>query len=371
MDEPTPSKKICWPVLLFIAGYHLFLALSLPLYFLSHSPTAGLIGWTVALVFLSGLAISMGYHRLYAHTTYKVHPAVEAVLLFFGSLATQGSVLRWANDHRLHHAFVDTEKDPYSVKKGLLHAHILWMFYKTKEIDPKVVSDLKRSKMVAFQDKHYVFCMLAANVIAFLFVGWMTHDFLGAFIFAWWVRMFALHHTTWCINSLAHYWGTRFYSQEHSAVDNYLISLLTYGEGYHNYHHVFANDYRNGIRWYHFDPAKWLIWTLHKCGLAHQLKRVNNERIVRQLLQHHRDQILEKIKASFYHQKDLLAAKITLVCDQLSSQLARKQALLEQYRQGHKELISEIRSVKKTIKNDWKEWRAAVKLVSKSVPLNF
>jgi stearoyl-CoA desaturase (Delta-9 desaturase) len=371
MEHSTIRKKICWPVFLFIAGYHLFLAIALPLYFMSHTPSGSLIGWTVALVFMSGLAITSGYHRLYSHNTYKTHPAVEAVLLFFGSLATQGSVLRWANDHRLHHAFVDTDKDPYSVKKGLLHAHILWMLFKTQEIDPKVVSDLKRSKMLVFQDKHYVFCMIAANVLAFLFVGWMVGDFLGAFIFAWWVRLFALHHTTWCINSLAHYWGTRFYSQEESAVDNYLISLLTYGEGYHNYHHTFANDYRNGIRWYHFDPAKWLIWTLHKCGLAYQLKRVNNDRIVRQLLLNHRDQILEKVKASFYHQKDLMAAKITEVCDQLSAQLARKQALIEQYRKGHKELISEIRSVKKNIKNDWKEWRAAVKLVSKSVPLKF
>ena len=371
MDHSIHPKKICWPVLLFIAGYHLFLAISLPIYFISHTPSGSLIGWTFALVFLSGLAITAGYHRLYSHSTYKAHPAVEAVLLFFGSLATQGSVLRWSNDHRLHHAFVDTEKDPYSVKTGLLHAHILWMLFKTKEIDPKVVSDLKRNKMLVFQDKHYVFCMVASNIIAFLFVGWIVGDFLGAFIFAWWVRMFILHHTTWCINSIAHYWGTQFYSQEHSAVDNYLISLLTYGEGYHNYHHTFANDYRNGIRWYHFDPAKWLIWTLHKFGLATQLKRVNNERIVRQLLVHHRDQILEKIKASYYQHKDMMAAKITQICDQLSDQLARKQALLEQYRQGHKELISEIRDVKKKIKNDWKEWRAAVKLVSKSVPLKF
>lgn len=369
MEPSSNSKKICWPVFLFIIGYHLFLAISLPIYFIYHTPSASLIGWTLGLVFLSGLAITTGYHRLYSHSTYKTHPVVEAVLLFFGSLATQGSALRWSNDHRLHHAFVDTEKDPYSVKKGLLHAHVLWMLFKTDPIDPKVVADLKRSKMLVFQDKHYVFCMLATNILASLFVGWLIGDYLGAFLFAWWVRLLLLHHSTWCINSIAHYWGTKYYSQEHSAVDNYLISLLTYGEGYHNYHHTFANDYRNGIRWYHFDPAKWLIWTLHKCGLAYQLKRVSNDRIVRQLLIHHRDQILEKMKVSFYQQKEIMAAKITAICDQLTSELIRKQALLEQYRQGQKELISEIREVKKKIKNAWKEWRAAVKLVSKSVPL--
>lgn len=362
-------KRICWPVFLFIAGYHLFLIFALPIYFMHHPfPPLSLIGWTFALVFLSGLAITSGYHRLYSHGSYKTHPVIEAIFLFFASLATQGSALRWCNDHRLHHAFVDTEKDPYSVTKGMLHAHVLWMFYKSKEIDPKVVSDLMRSKMLRFQNKYYVFCMLATNVIAFLAVGWMVGDFLSAFLFAWWVRLLCLHHTTWCINSLAHYWGTKFYSQEHSAVDNYLISLLTYGEGYHNYHHTFSNDYRNGIRWYHFDPAKWLIWTLHKLGLAYHLKQIHNDRIVRQLLLHHKDQILEKIKTSLSHQKDLMAAKITLICDHLSEQLVRKQALLERYREGQKELLSDIRDLKRNIKDDWKKWRATVKLVTKSIP---
>jgi stearoyl-CoA desaturase (delta-9 desaturase) len=371
MEQAATRKKICWPVFLFIGGYHLFLAIALPFYFMAHTPSGALIGWSAALVFLSGLAITSGYHRLYSHSTYKTNPIIEAILLFFGSIATQGSALRWSNDHRLHHAFVDTEKDPYSVKKGLLFAHILWMFFKTDPIDPKVVADLKRSKMLVFQDKHYVFCMIASNVFAFLFVGWMVGDYLGAFIFAWWVRLFFLHHTTWCINSLAHYWGTKFYSQEHTAVDNYLISLLTYGEGYHNYHHTFAHDYRNGIHWYHFDPAKWLIWTLHKLGLAYGLKRVNNDRIVRQLLTQHRDQILERMKTSFYQQKDAMSAKITEICDNLSEQIAQKQLLVERYRKGQKELFGEIQAVKKKIKNDWKEWRATVKLVGESVSLEF
>jgi len=354
-----------------MAGYHLFLAIALPIYFISHVPSGALIGWTLALVFVSGLAITSGYHRLYSHTSYKAHPAVEAVLLFFASLATQGSALRWCNDHRLHHAFVDTDKDPYSVKKGLFHAHMLWMFFKSNEIDPKVVADLKRNRWLEFQNKHYVLCMLASNTIVFLAVGWLLGDYFGAFLFVWWVRLLLLHHTTWCINSLAHYWGTKFYSQEHSAVDNYLISLLTYGEGYHNYHHTFSNDYRNGVRWYHFDPAKWLIWTLHKCGLAYNLKRINNERIARQLLIHHRDQILDKMRISFHYQKDAMAEGITRICDRLSELLARKQTLLENYRKGQKELIAEIRDVKKRIKSDWKEWRAAVKLVSKTIPLEF
>ena len=122
-----------------------------------------------------------------------------------------------------------------------------------------------------------------------------------------------LHHFTWFINSLAHYWGHQNYSTEHSAVDNYIICLLTFGEGYHNYHHTFAYDYRNGIRWYHFDPTKWLIWMLHKLGLARDLKVVNNARIAEQMIKEGCDDIgchHEKFVKAVLEYKDLIAHKI-------------------------------------------------------------
>src|SRR5206468_2641426 len=142
--------------------------------------------------------------------------------------------------------------------------------------DPKVVPDLMKNRLVMFQDRFIGTWMILSNAIAFLLVGWLLNDFLGAFVISLWTRLFTLHHFTWFINSLAHTWGDKPFSQEQSAVDNYIISLLTFGEGYHNYHHTFANDYRNGIRWYHFDPTKWLIWSLHKLGLAFDLKRMNS-----------------------------------------------------------------------------------------------
>jgi len=364
------TRKICWPVFLYIVGYHVFLLIALPLYFWHHSPSAGLIAVSAALVFISGIAITAGYHRLYSHCCYKTHPVIETVLLFFASLATQGSALRWANDHRLHHAYVDTDKDPYTVKRGLGHAHVLWMFFKTAEIDPKVIADLSRKKMLVFQHKYYPYCMLATNILVFLFVGWIFNDYLGAFLFSWWVRLFFLHHTTWCINSLAHYWGTQMYSQEHSAVDNYLISLLTYGEGYHNYHHTFAYDYRNGIKWYHFDPAKWMIWTLNKMGLAYDLKKVNNYRIARQLLLEHKDLLIQSLKDSFITQKESWEAKVTEISKNLSEKLSDIQALIERYKANKdRELSTKIRSIKKSLKNDWKQWRQIVKSISKEAPL--
>lgn len=362
------KKKISWPVFLYIAGYHLFLLIALPLYFSAYTPSLSLILTTVALVFISGIAITAGYHRLYSHNCYKTHPVVEAILLFFASLATQGSALRWCHDHRLHHAHIDTDQDPYSVQKGFWHAHIFWMFYKTQPIDPKVVSDLMRNRMLVFQHRYYVFCMLASNISVFLLSGWLLQDYLGAFLFTWWVRLFCLHHTTWCINSLAHYWGTQSYSQEHSAVDNYIISLLTYGEGYHNYHHTFAYDYRNGIRWYHFDPTKWLIWTLHKLGLASDLKTVNNYRIARQMVLEHKNQLLEKIKKSYISHKEILEGKLNQIAENLTERLTQMQSLLEKAKKiprKDRELIAQIRARKKALKENWKEWKQIVKAISK------
>ncbi|MBU6384008.1 MAG: fatty acid desaturase [Verrucomicrobia bacterium] len=348
-------KKIAWAPFLYIIGYHLFLAIALPIYFMSHTPSWGLVATTLSLVFISGLAVTAGYHRCYSHSCYKMHPAVDAVLLFFATLATQGSALRWTHDHRLHHAHVDTDKDPYSVKKGLLYAHILWMFKKSVPIDSKVISDLSRRSMLIFQHKYYPVLMVVANVMTFLTVGWLFNDYLGAFLFAWWVRTLLLHHTTWCINSLAHFWGTRDYSQEHSAVDNYLISLLTYGEGYHNYHHTFAYDYRNGIRWYHFDPTKWLIWTLYKLGLASDLKTVNNYRIARHLLLQHKDELVQKLKESAAVQK------VQEVADRLSTTLAQLQSMLDPV---------QIRAAKKSLREDWREWRHILKTLRKESLLN-
>src|SRR3990167_5326845 len=209
-------RKIDLPPTLFIIGYHLFLIISLPIYFSFFTLSTKLLVTTLILVFISGLSITAGYHRLFSHSCYKAHPIAQFIFLFFGSLATQGSVIQWCHDHRLHHAFIDSEKDPYSIKKGFWYAHILWMFFQTNPIDPKIVADLFRNRLLVFQHKHYLFCMLFSNIITVIIVGWFFDDYLGAFLFAWWVRLFLLHHTTWFINSLAHTWGHKNYSQEHS-----------------------------------------------------------------------------------------------------------------------------------------------------------
>lgn len=350
------SDQIQWENILFILGYHLFLLIALPIYFYSgHSPSTSLIATMFAIVFASGIAVTAGYHRLFSHLAYKANPVVEATFLFFASVATQGSALQWCHDHRLHHAFVDTDKDPYSIKKGFWHAHLFWMFHKMRPIDPKVVSDLMRSPMIVFQHKHYTFCMLTSNLFVFLTVGWLMNDYLGAFLFAWWVRLFVNHHTTWSINSLAHTWGSHRYSEEHSAVDNYLISLLTYGEGYHNYHHTFAQDYRNGIRWYHFDPTKWLIWILSKLGLTRDLKKVNDFRIAKQLISEHKEKLVERLRITLDFD---LEKRVAEKADKLLERLNNLQSLYEKYKTVPRD---QIRQAKKAWQEDWKQWKQLIR----------
>lgn len=366
-------KNFNWGPALYILGYHLLLLISLPIYFFYFSPSWQIITTSVVLLYLTGLSVTAGYHRLYSHSTYKVHPVVEAILLFFATMATQGSVLRWAFDHRLHHAFVDTDRDPYSIKKGFWYAHFLWLLEKPKEIEDKTVADLLKKPLIRFQHRFYAPLMLLTNGLTSLFLGWCFGDYLGAFLFVWFVRLFFLHHFTWFINSLAHTWGARTFCQELSAVDNYLISLLTFGEGYHNYHHTFGYDYRNGIRWYHFDPTKWLIWTLSKLGLASRLRKNHHHFIEKRLISERKQLLLEKIQSSLSDHKKIWEEKVITLTESMLDKLQEFKQVKEHYLQlkrskaREKKALSELSHQIKTIKNGLKAEYKHCKVLSHQI----
>ena len=350
---------------LFIIGYHLLLLAVLPFYFMHYVPSWTLASISFGLLYITGLAVTAGYHRLFSHRTYKAHPAFEAVLIFFATMATQGSALRWAYEHRNHHAFVDTDRDPYSIKKGFWYAHFLWLFEKPKPIDEKVVADLMRKPLLRFQDRYYPYLMIATNVLAVGLLGWALNDYVGAFVIGWLLRMFLLHHFTWFINSLAHTWGARPFCQEQSAVDNYVICLLTFGEGYHNYHHTFAHDYRNGIRWYHFDPTKWLIWTMSKLGLVQNLKRVQHYSVQEKLLIDRKRLLLEKLHSSYTGCKAHMEENIETLAARLLNHLRQGQQLTMHYQglkaKGQKteylrELELQLKEWKKGFSRECRQW---------------
>lgn len=349
---------------LFLIIYQSLLLISLPFYFYFFQATwiMGLV--TLVLLYLTGLSITAGYHRYYSHRSYRTGSAVEAVLLFFGSMACQGSALRWSFDHRIHHAHVDTDEDPYSIKKGFWYAHCLWILEKPRKIEEKVVSDLMKNKLVMFQHKYYRTCMIGSNVLSTLFFGWLLNDYAGAFFLSCFLRLFLLHHFTWFINSLAHMWGEKPFCQELSAVDNYFLSVLTFGEGYHNYHHTFANDYRNGIRWYHFDPTKWLIWTLYKCGLVYHLRKMDKLTIEKKIVLESRNAILERIQGVCSSKKDEIENAIQQLSESMVAKITHFNKMKEEYlslkqagcRDSLRQLKQEMRRIKKSLRHDWKEW---------------
>lgn len=371
-------KEFNWGSALFLILYQIVLLATLPFYFTYSFPTLSMGLTTVVLLYLTGFSITGGYHRYYSHRSYKTNPIVETVLLFFASMSIQGSALRWCYDHRLHHAHVDTDKDPYSIKKGFWYAHFLWMMEKTNPIDPKVVPDLMNNPRVMFQHNHYALCAILSNVSIFMLVGWLLNDFWGAFFLVTWLRIFLLHHFTWFINSLAHTWGDRPFCQEQSAVNNYVISLLTFGEGYHNYHHVFANDYRNGVRWYHFDPTKWLIWTLSKLGLAHSLKQVDWAVISKRIVMERKNLLLDRIKDLWYVKSEELSQKVDEISERIVEQLASLNQLKERYKKLKREhverttldsLRQELNNIQKKLQEDWRLWIVLSRSIMRLKPL--
>ena len=229
----------------------------------------------------TSLAITVGYHRYFAHSTFKTNPLIRFVLLFFGAATFEQSALKWSSLHRVHHQYTDTERDPYNIKDGFFYAHVGWILFWKIPVNYDNVKDLQKSRLVMHQHEHYQFWALMAGVFVPLLVGALTGHVLGALIFAVGLRLFLVFNSAFFINSFAHTFGSKSYDPQVSARDHWLGALLTNGEGYHNYHHKFPNDYRNGILWYHWDPSKWMIWMLGKLGLARELRRTPPEQIIK------------------------------------------------------------------------------------------
>ena len=239
------------------------------------------LGFALVLV-ANGLSITAGYHRLWSHNTYKAHPLLRLALALFGAATLQNSILVWASGHRRHHRHIDDyDQDPYCAGRGLWFSHIGWMLrdYSASQEDFSNVRDLQRDPIVVWQHKYYAPLALGMNFLPALVLGYITGDWVANLLLAGFLRLVVCHHTTFFINSLAHLWGKQPYTDKNTARDNGVLALFTYGEGYHNYHHQFQTDYRNGVRWWQFDPTKWLIKTASWVGLTRDLNRVPDFKI--------------------------------------------------------------------------------------------
>jgi stearoyl-CoA desaturase (delta-9 desaturase) len=292
MQTPVTAKAERKPQLIILNALIFFLTALvsvtvMPWYGIVHGYSLGAWLFFAGFLVANEMAITAGYHRLWAHRAYDAHPVVKFMYLLFGTMALQNSAFVWCSGHRRHHLHVDdNERDPYSVGRGFWFSHIGWMLrdYPSGREDFSNIPDLKRDRMLAFQHRHYAALAITINFGLPIAAGLLIRDFWGAFLLAGVLRLFLSHHFTFFINSLAHMWGSRPYTEDNTARDNPVLAVLTYGEGYHNFHHNFAHDYRNGVRWWQWDPTKWLIASLSWVGLTRRLKRTPAFQIQRALL---------------------------------------------------------------------------------------
>lgn len=256
-------------------------ALGLTYYFLYHSVNYWMIAFAIIFAFVTNLSITAGYHRHFAHKSYDTNGLMRFLFLFFGSSGFQGSALKWSSDHRRHHRFEDTENDPYSITRGFFHAHIGWLVKKHYVTQKISAPDLEKDFLIRHQHRHYLAWSIISGYFFPTLVGVCMKDPLGGLLIGGGLRIFLTQQSTFFVNSICHYIGNKPYCNKITARDSWFVALLTHGEGYHNFHHKFQIDYRNGIRWYQWDPTKWTIQALSLIGFAKKLRKVSSTEILK------------------------------------------------------------------------------------------
>ncbi len=343
-------------------------------------------GWQEVTLFLvmfiiGGLSITAGYHRLFSHRTYQGTWPVRFLAVLFGASTFQMSALAWASEHRYHHKYTDHDgdpHDPHSIKRGFFWAHVGWLMVR---VDPRLqhsnVEDLRRDPIVMWQDRYYVWIASATGFILPMAAGALWSSLIGStivqgvlagFLFGGCVRTVVLHHFTFFINSWAHVMGRRPYDSSSSARDSAILAFFTFGEGYHNYHHAFQSDYRNGIKAWHFDPAKWLIWMASKVGLATNLRRVPRETIRLALLREKKLNLHKRTQqgdsdlplSPLHENLDKLEAKLEEIHLELRQRLVRytqaKNQQLSVQRHRLAELRRDLREARREFDHHFKTW---------------
>jgi stearoyl-CoA desaturase (delta-9 desaturase) len=223
----------------------------------------------VGMYLLTGVGITVGFHRLFTHRSFETNRFVQFVLAALGSMALEGPLFRWVATHRRHHQCSDTGEDPHSphhqgtgilgLLRGIWHSHVGWIFQFDIPNLERYVKDL----------------VLVGLVIPAVLGGLLTLSWMGVLFGLLWgglVRIFFIHHITWSINSVCHIWGRRPYPSNDESRNNFLFGILGLGEGWHNNHHAFPTSARHGLRWWEFDISYLLIRGLALLGLAWNVK---------------------------------------------------------------------------------------------------
>jgi stearoyl-CoA desaturase (Delta-9 desaturase) len=276
--------------------------------FITVAPLVGLIaavislwGWglTVADVVafgifyaFTGLGVTIGYHRLFTHRSFEAARPVRAILAVAGSMSLQGSVISWVSTHRRHHAYADKEGDPHSphletdgvggIFKGLWHAHLGWLFSPEKTSAQRWAPDLLKDRDLTRIDKAFPPLAIASMALPAVAGLALTGTFAGGlrmFLWAGLVRIFLLHHVTWSVNSICHFYGKRPFETTDESTNNWMLSLISFGESWHNNHHAFPTSAVHGLGRWQIDLSGFAIKALERFRLARNVKGVNERQL--------------------------------------------------------------------------------------------
>jgi stearoyl-CoA desaturase (delta-9 desaturase) len=331
-------------------------------------------GWKESILaivtyYMANISVGIGSHRLWSHGSYKTKPWVELILMIINSGTIQGPILAWASDHKKHHAYADTDKDPHtplkykdSKLKGFLWSHIGWMCVgeiTAENIDKATMNTLGKNKILQWQLRNYAWFTTFMNIVPTTIFGWLIfseitiQSTLAGLFFCGFGRALQ-QQMTFSVNSVYHMLGSRKYASDSSG-DIWWLWFLLLGENWHNFHHAFGRDYRNGHKWYHFDIHKWIIALMAKCGLAWDLVITPEERIAAVMSEMKSNVMsdwqekLEEVEKLACKLRDLANDKVTMI-ERSASQMADTVAAtakskLCQIEQSAMNLANNIRSI--------------------------
>ncbi|QDT38531.1 acyl-CoA desaturase [Stratiformator vulcanicus] len=272
-DSFAPDRlkwsEVDWPITAWIVGMHAG-ALAAPFFFTWQALAAAVVLHWMTM----SIGICLGYHRFLAHRSLKLRHPADWFVIFCGVISGEGTPLRWAATHRLHHQQSDQHGDPHAPNEGAWWAHILWMFLKRPQAEADMLLDhyapeLKDRKLLLMYEKTYVWWLIGTGVILYAIGG------IPMVLWALCLRMVCGYHSTWFVNSATHLWGYRNYESRDESKNLWWVAIAAYGEGWHNNHHAHPSNARAGHKWWEFDPTYWVICGLKATGLAYDVKDKN------------------------------------------------------------------------------------------------
>ncbi|MGC9504020.1 acyl-CoA desaturase [Baaleninema sp.] len=272
MTVAKPQKlALDWTTTLWLVGLHLAAALA----FFPSNFTWAAVG--VALVFhwiTGGLGITLGWHRLISHRSFQVPKWLEYFFMFCGTLSCQSGPIDWIGMHRIHHKYSDTPLDPHDSNKGFWWSHVGWMLHEIpiKVEVSKVTKDIADDPVYQFCNKYFIPIQVVLGILLYVLGDYLVGNGLSFVVWGIFVRVVAVYHCTWFVNSATHQFGYRSYESGDDSLNCWWVALVTYGEGWHNNHHAFQYSARHGLRWWEVDLTWMTISLLKALGLATKVK---------------------------------------------------------------------------------------------------